>query len=233
MTGEARMELDMASTEAPGDTDGLSATHSTQVDSASGAGGVRETNLSVEIVSEISQCSSEAVIGVDMARSIVVFNGPASDVFGYDGHEIIGQPLRTLLPERYRAGHDSDVRDFAEGKVSARAIRHPALWGRRQNGEQFPADVGITRIGIGADVTMMATVRDVTAAHETMVRLHESQRRLQTIFDGCPIALWLEDYGAVNEWLEGLRAGGLEDLRGYLQQEQSELDRAIGMIKVL
>ena len=64
----------------------------------------------------------DAIIAVDERQRIILFNPAASQMFGYDGADVLGQPLDRLIPARFREAHREHVREFGEHGVTARRI---------------------------------------------------------------------------------------------------------------
>jgi PAS domain S-box-containing protein len=73
----------------------------------------------------ILDAASDAIISVDEAHRIIVFNQQAEHLFGYASGEAIGQPLAMLLPSRFRADHDDRMRAFRREAVSSRNANSP------------------------------------------------------------------------------------------------------------
>ena len=102
------------------------------------------------------------ILVVDPGGRIQLVNGQLTKLFGYRRDELIGQPVETLLPERYRRGH-----------VSLRAIfsKHPAnrpmgagrdLYGLRRDGSEFPVEIGLASFSEKSRELILATVVDIT-----------------------------------------------------------------------
>lgn len=53
------------------------------------------------------------------------------------------------------------------------------------------------------------------------------------LFDASPMAGWLEDYSALYERFQQLRADGIQDLRLWLQQDRSRLADCAGLMRIL
>ncbi|HWK90330.1 MAG TPA: ATP-binding protein, partial [Longimicrobium sp.] len=125
--------------------------------------------------------SADAVVSVDEEQRIVLFNQGAEQIFGWTADEIIGQRLETLLPQRFRAGHERQVRGFGEGPVTARRMgERGQVHGLRKNGEVFPADASISKLDLGGTRLYTAVVRDVTErrrAEEALARQAEELGR--------------------------------------------------------
>lgn len=176
--------------------------------------------------------ASDAIISTD-GTNIIVFNRQASHVFGYSPEEIIGQPIRTLVSEEFLTRHPYGVKAFSSGDLAKRLTNgRIEMMGRRKNGEEFPAEVTVSQVEVGGQSVYTSIIRDVTQRNETQRKIQESEERFRNLFERSPIAMWEEDFSAVAEWFETLRREGVEDLREYLEQHRSELDRAISVIRV-
>ncbi|MEX2467317.1 MAG: PAS domain S-box protein [Gemmatimonadota bacterium] len=113
--------------------------------------------------SGIVSASSDAIIMTDDAQRITLFNAGAEKVFGYTAGEITGRPLETLLPEGFRTAHDQHLGRFAASATESRSMgEHRTIYGRRRNGQEFPAEVSISKIKSGRGWTFVAVLRDVT-----------------------------------------------------------------------
>ena len=58
------------------------------------------------------------------------------------------------------------------------------------------------------------------------------EARYELLFARAPVSIWEEDYGAVGDWLDGLRRIGVGDLRAYLADHPEEIMRAATSIVV-
>ena len=118
---------------------------------------------------------------MDETQRIVFYNQGAEQVFGYTAEEAIGERLELLIPERFRSGHERQVRQFGEGEVSARRMgERGQISGRRKSGEIFPADASISKIDVDGKRIYTAVLRDVTerqAAEEALQRQAEELQR--------------------------------------------------------
>jgi PAS domain S-box-containing protein len=111
----------------------------------------------------IISISADAIVSIDEDQRIVFFNQGAEQIFGYAAAEVIGERIEILIPERFRAAHEEQVREFAASPVAARRMgERGQISGRRKGGEIFPADASISRIEVGGRRIFTAVVRDVS-----------------------------------------------------------------------
>lgn len=95
------------------------------------------------------QMADDAIISIDEAQRIVVFNRGAEMIFGYASAEVVGQPLDVLLPEEMRASHRHPVNAFAgSGLASKSMANRQEIQGYRKNGEPFPAEASIAKVTV-------------------------------------------------------------------------------------
>ncbi|WP_408355739.1 PAS domain S-box protein [Paraburkholderia phytofirmans] len=55
----------------------------------------------------------DAIVTMDGQHNITLFNRAAENLFGYSAAEVLGRPIVTLLPEKFRAHHPRKVQQFA------------------------------------------------------------------------------------------------------------------------
>jgi PAS domain S-box-containing protein len=112
----------------------------------------------------IVSIASDAIITVDGAQRIVLFNEGAEQAFGWSRDEMLGRSLDVLLPERFRDIHRGQVKDFGAETVKSRKKRErPAgIVGVRKNGEEFPAEASISEIEVNGVLYFTAVLRDTT-----------------------------------------------------------------------
>ena len=116
-----------------------------------------------DVLAEIVEIASDAVICMDAFQRITFFNTGAVAIFGYKPDEILGQRIETLIPERFRTNHERQVAEFGRSGVKARRMgERREIAGVRKNGVEFPAEAAISQIHQGDDVIYAVVLRDVT-----------------------------------------------------------------------
>jgi diguanylate cyclase (GGDEF)-like protein len=73
---------------------------------------------------------------------------------------------------------------------------------------------------------VLVTIEDITARRQ-------AERRLVKLFEGSPISLWEEDYSAIKDYFDSLRAQGVVDFQKYLEDHPEAALHCAGLIKVL
>lgn len=73
----------------------------------------------------------------------------------------------------------------------------------------------------------------VLVSIENITALKKAETRFHHLFMYAPISLWEEDYTAIKQEFDRLRAEGVTDLRAYLAADPRAIDRFVGMIRIL
>ncbi|HKJ91894.1 MAG TPA: PAS domain-containing sensor histidine kinase, partial [Longimicrobiales bacterium] len=111
----------------------------------------------------IVSIAADAIISVDAAQRIVLFNEGAEEIFGYRSADVLGQPLDILLPERVRDAHSRHVVQFGRSTADARRMgERQEISGRRANGEEFPAEASISKLELNGQRLFTVVLRDIT-----------------------------------------------------------------------
>jgi PAS domain S-box-containing protein len=130
----------------------------------------------------IVRTSMEAIITIDEAQRIVIFNPMAQKLFRCAAGDALGAPLSRFIPERFREAHARHVRQFGVTGVSDRQMgRQLVLFGLRADGEEFPIEASISQIDDDNGKLYTVMLRDVTErmkADEALRRSREELREL-------------------------------------------------------
>ena len=130
--------------------------------------------LSEAKFSGIVSIAADAIISVDEQQRITIFNEGASRIFGYSRDEVLGTPLERLIPERFRDAHRAHFARFAAGSETVRKMgERQNIFGLRKSGEEFPAEVSMSRVGVDGGRLFCVVLRDITDRK----RVEESLRR--------------------------------------------------------
>ncbi len=112
----------------------------------------------------IIHAASDAIVSMDTAQNILIFNNGAETMFGYKAHEVIGRPVEMLFPSDHATAFRTYVQNFLDSDVSARVLgKHGEINGLRDTGEEFPVDATISKLEDGNESTLLTLImRDIT-----------------------------------------------------------------------
>ncbi len=136
----------------------------------------RELASSQQLMGSIVAGVGDAIIATDQEGYLTLFNRGAEDTFGYRADDILGEHLDSLIPEEHRGDHRTYMASFDAGAIDTRGMgTRGAISGLRQNGEVFPAEATIMKIGEGEQQTFAAVVRDVSERIKVQNQLREAK----------------------------------------------------------
>ncbi len=119
----------------------------------------------------------DAIIAVDDAQRIVLFNHAAETVFRCPAAEAVGAPLDRFIPARAREAHREHIRRFGERGTTVRHMgRLEPLSGLRADGEEFPIEASISHAEVGGKRVFTVILRDITERHRLEAQLLHSQK---------------------------------------------------------
>jgi len=135
--------------------------------------------LSSELVRSVLSSTPDAMIIIDSAGKIVFANNQVTNLFGYTNDEIVGSPIETLLPERFRQRHVGHRSSYT-GNVRVRPMGMGLeLFGIRKDGSEFPVEISLSPIKQGDQVMVAAAIRDVTERKQVEQALKEARREAE------------------------------------------------------
>jgi PAS domain S-box-containing protein len=155
---------------------------------------------------DIFSAAPDAIVIVDESGSITTVNDVAGDMFGYAPGALVGLPIETLLPERYHERHVVHRKGFTD-KPSRRPMGLSlSLFGRRQNGEEFPVDISLNyEQDVAGRLRVIAFVRDATDRKRMEDELRSSEENFRLLVEGVGdhAILMLDPSGRVVTWNQG------------------------------
>ncbi|MBI3965561.1 MAG: PAS domain S-box protein [Chloroflexi bacterium] len=112
------------------------------------------------------ESAPDAIVIVDGDGRIVLANQQATVMFGYDRHELQGQPVELLVPERFRAAHVHH-RDayLANMRTQVMGVNHEQF-ARRKDGSEVPVEISLSPMNSDDGVLIITMVRDVTTQRD-------------------------------------------------------------------
>jgi len=122
----------------------------------------------------------DAIVTVDRTAAIVEFNPAAVALFGISASDAFGRDaIELLVPPQFRdAVRDGlawHTRTNANGWVDGR-IRYGLM---RANGQEFPAEIAMTRSHLAGEIWFTAFVRDITSESAAEAARRESRELLE------------------------------------------------------
>jgi PAS domain S-box-containing protein len=135
---------------------------------------------------------NEGVLTTDENETIVMANPAAMRMFGSD--ELVGTPLGSLIPVRFREQHHRDLEVFGADGISERQMGHrPDVTALRGNGEEFPIDATISVVDVGGMRLFTAVLRDMTEQRAAEREQWANRAKLDAALASMSDAVYISD----------------------------------------
>lgn len=123
--------------------------------------------------------ASQAILAVDAGGMIVVANRMLGEMFGYPLDQLMGKPLETLIPERFRERHRARRKAFTATPNARGMGMGLELVGKRSDGSEFPIEVSLSSLETKRGRLAVSFVSDITVRKNTESELRESEQKLR------------------------------------------------------
>jgi PAS domain S-box-containing protein len=142
--------------------------------------GKTETGASVfedQLPEHLLESVPDAVVAVGRDGAIELVNREAERIFGYGRDELLGEPVEMLVPARHRDEHLAQRERYFEEPTTRSLGSGLEFHGLRNDGSEFPLDMGVSPLGTGEGTTAIAVVHDLSEAKEVERRREEELAR--------------------------------------------------------
>lgn len=127
-------------------------------------------------LSAIVESASDAIVSVDVAGCITLFNPAAERIFGYCAVDMQGRALDVLLPAATKPRHGAHLDAFVRSGTTRRTMAAGQVLGRHADGRLLELDAAISQALVNGQPVLTAILRDVTS-RVAQERALESTRR--------------------------------------------------------
>src|SRR5262245_51467194 len=106
--------------------------------------------LSEATKTAILEASLDCIVPIDPQGIVLDWNPAAARTFGFSAVEEVGQEMAELIiPEQYKPMHRQGLAQAVTSGHDMITGKRMEISARRKNGEEFPVELAITRIGAG------------------------------------------------------------------------------------
>jgi PAS domain S-box-containing protein len=168
----------------------------------------------------IIDAALDAIVGINTAGEIIIWNPQAAAIFGWQEDEIMGQALSDkIVPERFRERHNRGFNHYLQTGIHTTLNRKMEIHAINRAGKEFPIELSILPIKEGGQEFFCAFIRDISKTKEYEKQLVAQKEFSQSLIDGLPGVFYLFDFsGRFLLWNRRV-----EELSGYTKEEVSAM----------
>ena len=127
---------------------------------------------------------ADSIITIGENGAIQSVNAATTRMFGYAADELIGRNIDLLAAEPHHSLHGGYIRNYLETGNAKLIGSSREMEGRRKDGSQFPAEVGVSEIRHGDERLFIGFVRDLSERRRFEARLSKLHaNRLDSMAD--------------------------------------------------
>ena len=169
--------------------------------------------LSREILLNLLNLASDAIILLNDDGRIFSFNRGAETVFGHSESDLIGKSVNVLIPQSFHQAHQQYLHTFKQADIESRVMnsRRPVN-GVRKNGEVFHLDAAISKIRLADQWVFMVIMRDISESEQILAELQHYKLHLEDLVEQRTVELC-----NLNQELEAFSYSVSHDLRAPLR----------------
>ncbi len=131
----------------------------------------------------ILDAAVNAILTIDPSGLVESMNPAAERLFGYPSNEVVGQNVRMLMPQPYRAEHDGYLSNYLNtGQKKIIGIGREVV-GLRKDGSTFPMHLAVSELHLGDRRMFTGIARDITDLRHAISQLEDSEARTRTILE--------------------------------------------------
>jgi diguanylate cyclase (GGDEF)-like protein/PAS domain S-box-containing protein len=117
------------------------------------------------------EAAPDAMVVVNQGGEIVLLNIQAEKQFGYRRDELVGQKMKTIIPEGFAERLVADGTRSAEEALAQQIGTGIELTGRRKDGSNFPIEIMLSPLKSAEGILVTAAIRNVSVARAMSLQI--------------------------------------------------------------
>jgi PAS domain S-box-containing protein len=141
------------------------------------------------------EAAPDAMVVVNVAGAIVLLNVQAEKQFGYKRDELVGQPVKNIIPEGFAERIIADGTRSAADALAQQIGTGIELIGRRKDGSQFPIEIMLSPLESPEGILVTAAIRDISLRKGAETHLAQMEGRYRGLLEAAPDAMVVVNVG--------------------------------------
>ena len=152
---------------------------------------VTDLKQAERLASGLLESAPDGIVVVDEAGAIALVNAKLEQLLGYEREELVGAPVKRLIPERFHDQLANRIATFWARRADEPTAGSQEIRALTRDGRELPVEAAFgSLVGPGGALIFVA-VRDITVRKAAEESLRSVNARLQAIFDHVPAGLAL------------------------------------------
>jgi PAS domain S-box-containing protein len=127
------------------------------------------------------ESAPDGIIVVGKRGQITIANTQVEKMFGYSRHELIGQSIEILVPERYHGTHIHDRESYTAHPRTRPMGAGRYLTGRKKDGTEFPVEISLSPMETEQGILITSIIRDITDRRQAEEQIKASLREKEVL----------------------------------------------------
>jgi PAS domain S-box-containing protein len=125
------------------------------------------------------EAAPDAMVVVDERGTIVEISAQVGKLFGYSRQEILGRPVERLVPDTFRARHESHRGVYSHDPRIRSMGEGLELYALRRDNTQFPVEISLSPVATDQGLLVMAAIRDISERKAVELKIRRMNVELE------------------------------------------------------